>query len=195
MKHLLLSLLLAITSSQSFGQIVKFTPNTSKEDFLKSSLSMKFQGKYNLIISFSQNSFWFDRDSYKILAFDGQNWKLLQWSFRRQNQTGTKTKKEKLSVKDIEGKKALGFINTLETNDFFSMNNDSLNLGEKQTKEDEMLIMSITDGVNNKFEVICESGYFSISAYEPEQFQDFIPVIQRKKFLICRQRFLELFED
>jgi hypothetical protein len=194
MKHLLILLLLSFTFSQSFGQIAKYSANTSREELFKSPLRLKFQDKYNTIISFCMQSYWSDRVVYKILAFDGQNWKLLQWSYRRQYQTDTKTKKEKLSVTDLEEKKALDFINTLETNDFFLMNEDSLNLSEKQAEDDGIFVKSITDGTNNKFEVISDYGYFSISAYEPEQLQDFVQVIQRQKFLICRQRFLELFE-
>lgn len=195
MKLLLIILLLAITSPQSFGQIAKYTANTSKEELFKSPLQLKFQDKYNTIISFSMQSYWSDREIYKILAFDGQNWKLLQWSYRRQYQTDTKTKKEKLSVKALKEKKALDFINTLGTNDLFLMNEDSLNLSEKRAGYDKILTMSIIDGTNNKFEIISDYGYFIISAYEPEQLQDFIPVIQRQKFLICKQLFLELFED
>jgi hypothetical protein len=162
-------------------------------DISQSLLNREFGSDYQIILGYTQKSFWFKRQEYSILTFDGSNWKLTKWSYELNKKE--KPKKPKSTSFDINNQHVLEFLNFINEKGFYTFNQDSLNWNKKDQGDGSMLVQSIMDGTTEEFEIISPSGHRISSAHEPEQRQNFVFNEQRKKFIDCRNKFLELVNE
>lgn len=195
MKKIFIILLLQvfIPSVDAVGQLPVFSSNVSDPDANQSLLFQKFHEKYNFIIGFTQRSFWYNRQHYSILAFDGNSWKLINWSYALRE--AERPKKQRLKTFEIHKEDAMDILNYLQKRNFFTLDQDSLNWNKKDKEDGSKLVMQIMDGKTDIFEIITRSGYRVSSAHEPEQLQDFTYIEQREIFIDCRNKFLELVNE
>jgi hypothetical protein len=98
-----------ISSLNSFGQLPEFQTNVRDLDISQSLLNREFGSDYQIILGYPQKSFWFKRQEYSILTFDGSNWKLTKWSYELNKKE--KPKKPKSTSFDINNQHVLDFLN------------------------------------------------------------------------------------
>jgi hypothetical protein len=98
-----------------------------------------------------------------------------------------KTKRKRLNISDRKIEEILSFWTA---NEFLQLSNDSLNLMEKVIDKDHKVTMFVTDGCTDRFDLLSKDNYRIINAYLPDYFQRKIPVVQRQKFIECRNKFL-----
>ena len=182
-------LILVLASLNSFGQIPEFDSNVNESTEDQSYVYKKFYPDYEFILAYAQKSFWFKRQEYSVLTYNGSDWELKKWSFELKEE---KIKKSKVKSRILEKEKVIELLNVLESKGFFSLNQDSLNWAKKNLGNGRMLHQSILDGVSEYFEVISSSGHRIYSAHEPVQKQEFVYIGQREIFLDCLNKFLEL---
>lgn len=190
----LISILAFVISLSSFGQLPEYSSNVIDLDITSSTIYHEFRSDYPTIISFGLQSFWNDRESFKILAFNGNNWKLIEWSYKPINWEKPKIKKERKVIRDISEDRASNLINLIIEEDLLSYSNDSLNWNQKTGEDGWELSQEIMDGTTHEFQII-SSGFVILRAYEPEQLQTFVENEQRKKFLQFEHEFLKLFNN
>lgn len=81
-------------------------------------------------------------------------------------------------------------LRKVNSKNFWTFELDSLNL-HKELREDGLsTLWTKSDGTTDSFEIINNGQHRLISSYEPEHFQELIPVEQRRKFNECRNKFL-----
>lgn len=153
-------------------------------------MNREFGSDFQFILGYTQKSFWFKRQNYSVLTFNGSTWEITKWSYELNKKE--QPKKSKLESFNIETQKVLEFLEFLENSGFYSFNQDSLNWNKKDYGKGRMLVQNITDGTTYEFEVISASGHRISSAYEPDQRQDFVYNEQRKNFIECRNEFRKL---
>ncbi|MDR7128699.1 hypothetical protein J2X69_001031 [Algoriphagus sp. 4150] len=92
----------------------------------------------------------------------------------------------------LDQQKVNEFMVLIKSKSFFSLSQDSLNWDKKDLGNGTILHQSIMDGVSENFEVISSSDHRIYSAHEPIQRQEFVFNNQRKIFLDCLDKFLDL---
>ncbi|WP_200975487.1 hypothetical protein [Echinicola sp. 20G] len=177
----------------SFGQLPSFETNMTGTQIENSILRKEFHDRFPTVISFSQNSFWFKRHKNYVFAFDGKDWSLIKWSFEL-SKKGI-PKKQKQEQKKIDENAFLSFIDFLEEVGFYDFSQDSLNLNERDLGNGQMLSKQILDGTTDKFEIFSSSGHRSSTSHEAEFLQKFVQTNQRKNFIECKRRILEIIKE
>ncbi|WP_339754582.1 hypothetical protein [Algoriphagus aquimarinus] len=185
-------LIIVLTSLNSFGQIPEFDSNVNESVEDQSYLFKKFYPEYEFILGYTQKSFWFKRQEYSVLTFNGTDWELKKWSYELKEE---KPKKSKMKSRILVKEKVINLLNYFESKGFYSLNQDLLNWSKKDLGNGTMLHQSIMDGVFETFEFISSSGHRIYSAHEPVQKQEFVYIEQREIFLDCLDKFLDLIDE
>jgi hypothetical protein len=186
----LLSILAFVITLNSFGQLPEYSSNISDLDMSQSQLYRKFKSDYEFVFSYTQNSFWNERQEYAVLAFNGTDWKLIKWSYqldKNRRPIKQKSKSYKLNSNDVTN-----FLDFINSRGFFTFNQGALNLNRKDMGNGTTQVRQISDGVTDVFEVISASGHRISSAHEAVQLQEFAPTEQRENFIKCRNEFIKL---
>lgn len=186
----LISILTFMITLNSFGQLPEYSSNVSDLDISRSQLYQKFRSDYEFVFSYTQNSFWNERQDHAVLTFDGTDWKMIKWSYKlnkNKRPIKQKSKSYKLNINDVTN-----FLNFINSRGFFAFNQDTLNLNKKDMGNGITQVLQISDGVTDVFEVIGASGYRISSAHEAIQLQEFAPTEQRQNFIECRNEFVKL---
>ena len=75
---------------------------------------------------------------------------------------------------------------------FWSLDQDSINIRSKQMGDGHVVLMSLTDGHSDVFEILHKGKYRELSGYMPEYFQKEIPVLDRQTFIQGKDAFRRL---
>jgi hypothetical protein len=208
LKTLIIISFLLVGQSRAFGQIPDIRHNYTKQDSTENPLIDSFAKQYDFTIAYTEQSYWWsDRKSYKILACSDNKW--TSWTYSDYFIQWTKKKRKKKMLVDtvrngqffkgkteLESTSALQLLSALGSNDFWTLNNDSLN----QTRIIETRIengdtinrkASISDGINYRFDILTKTKLRVIESYEPDYFLKlFSDMVDRRKFLKSRDTFL-----
>jgi hypothetical protein len=168
---------------------------------------MKGAKDFDFILAYHQVGYWNTGIKYTVLGYVGGNWKTFNWwiYYKSKDQTAENIRKTKHRKIKIEPSKLDSLFYTLNSNNFWDLNNDSLNV---YTKIDTIIndsmsalgiistesFFNLTDGSTCIFEVINNTQYRYLSSYEPEYYQDAIPIFQRLEFINCKKNFLGSFQ-
>lgn len=125
------------------------------------------------------------------MAFDGDKWKLIDWSYKRIDPENPKIRKEKIKSSNISNSDVSELISFMDAKGFFSFNQDSLNWNRKDQGNGKILVQSISDGTIDTFEIISTLGHRISYAHEAEKRQSFVFNNQRQNFVECRNQFLK----
>jgi hypothetical protein len=209
LKTLIIISFLIVGQCKAFGQIPEIRHNYVKQDSTENPLIDSFTKQYDFVIAYTEQSYWWsDRKSYKILAFSDDNW--TYWTYSDYFIQWTKKKRQKKVIIDtvrngqffkgkgkLENTSVLQLLSALSRNDFWTLNNDSLN----QTRIIETRIengdtinrkASISDGINYRFDIITKDRLRVIESYEPGYFLKLFPdMADRRKFMNSKDSFLK----
>ena len=187
--RILTTLILSFITGNLLGQIPEFESNVSKEKAEKSIIHQEFFEDYSTLIAFSQHSYWFKRQDYDILVFDGKNWNLIKWSFEfNKKEQPKRIRKKTYRLNQDEANNFLEYIDMME---FYSFVQDSLDLNRIDYGDGTGAFQSIMDGTTDKFEIFTTNGFRISTAHEAVRRQEFVATQQRAKFIKCRNRFMD----
>lgn len=162
--------------------------NLSTEESQNSIIRTEFSDEYDQVLSFARNSYWSEQKVYIIYGRTNQQWERIRLTQKLdENKDIIRIKSRKLSFNEDKFQELLTFF---DSQDFWTFELDSLNLHEEIREDGSSTLWTKSDGTTNSFEVINKGQHRLISSYEPEYFQDLIPVEQRKKFIECRNEFM-----
>lgn len=193
---------------KTFGQIPNLIHNYTNQDSSQNPLIDSFANKYDFIIAYTEQSYWWaNRKNYKILTCSDNIWSW--WTYSDNLIQGTLNKKTKKVIVDtiktghyFKGKtiltssSALELLLNLGSNNFWSLNNDSLNQSRLYpirilNGDTTFRTASISDGINYRFEILSKARLRVIESYEPDYFLELFPdMIERTKFIKSRDTFL-----
>jgi hypothetical protein len=182
---LIISFIPTILLAQELPNIQANLPTEESE---KSQIWTEFGDEYDQIISFTRNSYWNTQKVYVIYSQTNGKWERIKWTLKLDdNKNITRAKTRKLSFNKDKFQELLTFF---DSKNFWTFELDSLNLNEEVREDGSSTLWIKSDGTTDSFEVINNGQHRLISSYEPEHFQDLIPVEQRQKFIECRNEFL-----
>lgn len=182
---LILTFLPAILLGQELPEV---RTNLSTEESQNSIIWTEFSNEYDQVLSFSRNSYWSEQKVYIIYGRTNGQWERIRLTQKLDdNKDIIRTKSRKLSFNEDKFKELLTFF---DSRNFWAFELDSLNLHEEIREDGSSTLWTKSDGTTDSFEVINKGQHRLISSYEPEHFQELIPVEQRRKFIECRKKFL-----
>lgn len=187
MKVLLLTLTLlpAILCGQALPEV---RTNLSTEESQNSIIWTQCSSEYEQVLSFSRNSYWSEQKVYIIYGRINGQWERIKLTQKLDgNKKVIRTEARKLSFNKARFQELLTFF---DSQNFWMFELDSLNLHEELREDGSSTLWTKSDGTTDSFEVINDGQHRLISSYEPEHFQELIPVKQRQKFIECRNEFL-----
>jgi hypothetical protein len=192
MKILIINILLFL-NLYTYGQIPVIKSNTTELE--KSTIYKKFQGKYDFLIAYTEESYWWsNKEHYQILGLKEGHWSLITLTSKRKK-NGEFTKPSiRIDYFDNNGGQIL--LSQLNQTNFWALERDSLNIKHRQNPDSTKTEFSLSDGVNFRFEILTKEGFRIIEAYEPEYFFEKIPEIKaRQRFIINRDIFRTILKD
>ncbi|MEP3390674.1 MAG: hypothetical protein ABJO02_20945 [Reichenbachiella sp.] len=187
MKVLLLTL--TFLPAILFGQdLPEVRTNLSTEESQNSIIWAEFSDEYDQVLSFSRNSYWSEQKVYIIYGRTNGQWERIKLTQKLDdNKDIIRTKSRELSFNEDKFQELLTFF---DSRNFWVFELDSLNLHEEIREDGSSTLWTKSDGTTDSFEVINIDQHRLISSYEPEYFQELIPVEQRRKFIECMNKFL-----
>lgn len=195
----LLSLLLLFNWTFSDAGVL----SSHRDTLVKMKESIVFErmsAKYTDIITYTSKCYWPTRENYLVLVKSQDSWKAYAVNvfYKDRKKTSENIKKIKSKRIHANADSVAALLVLWKNLNFYVLRNDSLNKSyiihyDSLTKNETIESMHITDGCTDRFEIRNDRGYYILSAYEPEHFQKSIPVLQRQIFIICRDKFIELF--
>ncbi len=199
MRHLLailLTLSIGFAKSQS---IPNFESNTTEQEKINSLVLVKLSNEFDQIISYT-NLPYRKKQWIFILGYKKGKWEFFKWTVKYTYKTGPNG--NVIKVKKTIKKKKIGIDNSSidslfafwSQNEFWKLNNDSLNYNEKRTNDTSVELMMVYHGHYDKFEIIGKSNYRLIQSYAADVYQKKYPNLQRQEFILCRDEFFKLIE-
>ena len=197
-----------VGQSKAFSQIPDIRHNYTKQDSTENPLIDSFAKHYDFVIAYTEQSYWWsDWKNYKILAYSSNNWTswtysdyIIQWTKKRRRSKmivdTVRTGQFFKGKKEFQNPFVLQFLTDLDSDGFWTLNNDSLNqtrIIETRIENGDTLYRkaSISDGINYRFDVLGKNKLQVIESYEPDYFLKLFPdMIDRKKFVNSRDTFL-----
>ena len=191
MKQLLI-ILLFITTRVLGQQLPDIEPNTDSLSKSNSVIYNTFQNKYDFLISYSENSYWWsNRRFFEIVAKKDNDWEYLTYYDRKKKKGGFT--KPSITRHIIDRTSVKLILDQLSQINFWTLDSDSLNNNSEQISEDRSITYTISDGVSYDFQIISQDDYREISAYEPEYFLKVLPDNEQRKRFIVGQKVFKTF--
>lgn len=194
MKYLLVTTCLLMNLCV-FAQIpeIRFAAGNGVRD--TSLLYETLRGQYDFVIAYTEGSYWSgNRIYYRMFALRRGQWSFLTlFASRRKNGNLTFPIIKEQWIPEAP---VLFLLNQLSEINFWALRNDSLNIQTRQVNETTTEIFNLSDGVNERFEVMTRTGYHVIQAYEPAYYLENLPEITcRKTFILGRNLFQTILWD
>ncbi|MDB4919267.1 hypothetical protein [Mucilaginibacter sp.] len=163
------------------AQLPVIKSNASEKD--KSLIYKNLRNQYDFIIAYTAESYWWsNKANYNILALKNGLWlKGHLYSQKRKNDTW---RKPIVILKEVDPDSASYIIKHLDSAGFYQLNRDSLNISERRINERTVQRISISDGVNCRFEILSKNDFLIIESYAPEFFIEKMPEIKSRGFFI-----------
>lgn len=146
---------------------------------------------YDEVIAYTVEGYWrSDRINYAIVASkNGEYFKGSLYLKRTPNNTWTKPA---YKFKKVNPLKVKALLANLENAGLWRLNVDSLNNQEKKTADGMVTHVTLSDGMNFRFELFSIDKFLTIQSYEPDYFLKKMPLsTQRDIFIKIRDRFVK----
>ena len=197
-----------IFATAAFCQLPDIRHNYSKADSTENPLLDSFSRQFDFVLSYTEQGYWQNYKYYQILAYKKSadswstwtysNYVILTKKKNRRSKLITDTVRTGLFFRKnmaIPGSLVKPFLDSLSANNFWHLNNDSLN----QTRIIETYIdngdtihrkAGIADAPNYRFDIITRDNARVIESYAPQYFLHLFPdMTERRQFLRNRELF------
>ena len=151
-----------------------------------------FNESHDLTIGYTCQSYWWSNQyNYDVIAKKGDEWNYYSlWSKKKKNGNWSTLKMKRKSINQDLGDL---LINYLDDKELLSLSNDCLNNNEIIVNDSIVRQMTISDGINYKFEIIKNGKLKIIEAYEPEYYLEVKPSSNcRRTFIDWTNKFLTI---
>ena len=128
--------------------------------------------------------------TYIILGFDGQEWKLLEWTIELDEQKQiTKQRTKKLKYDLVEFRKLMTLITECTICD---LKQAPLNLNKKGNGDGTDDMTFVSDGLFEQIELLSSKSHRISNSYAADELQEEYPTLDRQKFMAFRNQLLNL---
>lgn len=175
------------------------TDSVASESVLKNYL----QDKYKLVLSYSVGCAMGDVQTYYAFGYRDERWEKIELKVRFKSRNRVYDQVKRIQAKKQKLKDASQIDSLLQFwdgNEICKLNEDSVNVdyikvaGEHPGEMKENLVV-IRDGCVTTLEMFDAVSYCNISSYEPERYQEQIPVAQRGRFIQLKDTFLQYWNN
>lgn len=193
----LLGIVLLATAALAQNPIVDksiATDSVASRSILKNHL----QNKYKLVLSYSVGCAMGDAQIYYAFGFRNERWEKIELSvrFKSRNRVYDQVKRIKSKKQKLKDSSQIdSLLQFWDQNEIWKLNTDSVNVKSKKVEGvhpgemSEDLIL-ISDGCVYSLEIFDSASYCIISSYEPERYQEQIPVPQRERFILLKDQLM-----
>jgi hypothetical protein len=151
-----------------------------------------FSGTDATVISYTTTGYWSEKRTYYMIVRLNDEWKAYRWRAKlleRGSSHITRITRKRIHLTSDSVDQLLAEWTALG---FYSLDQDSINIRSKQMEDGHVVLMSLTDGHSDVFEILHNGKYRELSGYMPEYFQKEIPVIHRQTFIQGKDAFRRL---
>jgi hypothetical protein len=152
--------------------------------------------QFDEFIQFRYHSSWTRSHTCYVIGFTNGRWKRYTYKVKyrgdhyfTQTKHTTETRRNRVRINDLKS-----VLAHLDSNQFYTLNLDSLNCSEIKIDDNVSEVLVVTDGTSEVFTVRNSQGIFSIHTYMPEYFQSYLYTDDRRIFIESREKFLSLFD-
>jgi hypothetical protein len=170
----------------------EFPPDSITAKVRSSPVFEHFSGTDATVISYTTTGYWSEKRTYHMLVRQHDEWKAYRWRAKlleRGSSNVTRITKKRIHLTSDSVDQLLAEWTTLG---FWSLDQDSINIRTKQMGDGHVVLMSLTDGHSDVFEILHKGKYRELSGYMPEYFQKEIPVLDRQTFIQGKDAFRRL---
>ncbi len=147
-------------------------------------VTAELEGDTGAVLIYSTRCYGPTKQTITVVRQKKGEWRAEKWT--AQYSDHSKKELRSLSRKLLKVDKSIDcLLGELTTQGFWTMDQDSLNIDEKQVNDSTMSSIGISDGCSWAISVVYRGKYRLLSAYEPEQLQAFVFVQARERFLTC----------
>ncbi len=164
--------------------IPAFETNATEAERARSIVLSNLEDDPATVFVYSNHSYWTTKRSYWLLIREKSIWRKAQWIVTYHNRNKDRIKR--ISKKRLPlGGDVDSLIIELNTQGFWTIDQDSLNISEKRLNDSTMMSTNISDGCYQEIEVLHQGQYRVLGAYESEQLQEFVYIPARERFIRC----------
>lgn len=162
----------------------KIAIDLNEKENRDSAIFQIFNKTQDLTIGFTSQSYWWsDKYNYDVITRIGMEWNFFSLKAKRKkNGKWSTLKMKRKSINQELGNSILEYMNEIS---FLSLDNECLSNNEIIVNDSTVQQITISDGVNYKFEIIKNGNLQIIEAYEPEYY------LEKKPNSICRKTFID----
>ena len=206
MKIILIICFLLLSAFKPFGQIPNIKHNFTHQDSIESKVIMSFARKFEFVMAYTGLSYWNGyKKEYQLLSYSKNKWET--WTYSNYYGAGTKKRwstkwkgynknngKFVKTTRTPTTTEVSALLKELNNNNFWSLDNDSLNsihytyLIDENTGDTLYKIQPhiIADGTTSRFEIFTKANIKVIQAYSPDP-----DILERKVFVTDLNIFFE----
>lgn len=183
-------MIISVSFATTGQQLPTFESNITNEQQKKSIVKNRFGTDYAELISYTVKSFWLEKQTYHIIAFNGRTWERILWTIKLDS--SDQIVEQKLKMEPLNRKKFEDLLAFFNSSNFYNLELDSLNLMRRDNGDGSATVYMSSDGSTDEFELISGQRHRLISSYQADYFQKEIPNNQRQNFIECCSKFWEL---
>jgi|688.fasta_scaffold13762_9 hypothetical protein len=192
MKKLFLLLFTLPFGAHAQDGFPEFPPDSITPLVRSSPVFEHFSGTDATVISYTTTGYWSEKRTYYMIVRLNDEWKAYRWRAKlleRGSSHITRITRKRIHLTSDSVDQLLAEWTALG---FWSLDQDSINIRSKQMEDGHVVLMSLTDGHSDVFEIMQKGKYRELSGYMPEHFQKEIPVIHRQTFIQGKHAFERL---
>ncbi|MBS1583632.1 MAG: hypothetical protein JST66_15640 [Bacteroidetes bacterium] len=147
-------------------------------------VTTELQGDTGAILIYSPRCYWPTKQTITVIRQRKGEWRAEKWTAQYRDRS--KKELRSLSRKRLKIDQPVDhLLSELTAQGFWTMDQDSLNIHEKQLNDTTMSMTSISDGCSWAIAAIHRNEYRLLYAYEPELLQTFVFIPARERFISC----------
>lgn len=179
------------------AQILPPFPADQNPQNAENSLVVKeFSNRFEAFIAYHSRSYYQTETWFTVLGFRNKKWERIQLEVKWEGREKAKILKTRHRKKKLKKKNMPVLLEFFETNDFYSLDNQQLNIHEKHLNDSTMEVMNVSHGSAPTFEFWEDGRYRKIYSFSPKSYEKLISIPQRVTFIHCLDKFSALiFEE
>jgi hypothetical protein len=173
-------------STSALGQspFPKFESNVKGTEREIALVTTELKDDTGAVLIYSPRCYWPTKHTFTVVQLRKGEWRAEKWTAQYRDRS--KKELRSLSRRRMTMDQSVDhLIGELSAHGFWTMDQDSLNISEKQVNDTTMTSIRITDGCSWAIAAIHRNEYRLLHAYEPERLQAFVFVPTRERFIAC----------
>ena len=166
-----------------------FKADTATYGKVHSLVYARYHNKYDAVISYSRSTYRY-KHGYYVLGYKNGQWDLFIWRVFFKDAWAHNIVERTVKLRTRHHVATDSLLANWKQNDFLNLNEDSVNC-HSYIRDGKTYDVDISDGGADVFEVFESDKYRNISCVNADIYQKEVPVVQREKFIVCRESFFK----